>query len=87
MAGTTFIHGEQTITVKTYVRSLTVLKTAIARSGLKLVSLEEKVVDESMRDHYERANMRDLFDRIKGVPIVYGMHLRKLGPGRVDSSE
>jgi ubiquinone/menaquinone biosynthesis C-methylase UbiE len=92
IAETTFSDGEQVITVKTYVRSLVVLRAAIARSGLELTALREMVVDESMRHRYERAGMRRVFDRLKGLPFVYGMHLRKpqsavgIGKGSARSS-
>jgi ubiquinone/menaquinone biosynthesis C-methylase UbiE len=80
IAETTFAYGKRVVTIKNHVRSLAMLKAAAARSGLELVALREIVVDESMRHSYERARMRDDFDRMRGVPLLYGMHLRKPGP-------
>jgi ubiquinone/menaquinone biosynthesis C-methylase UbiE len=74
---TTFVHGNRVVVVKTHVRSLTAIKGTAARLGLELLALEEMPVDESMRDSYEGAGMLHDFDRLLGVPLLYGMHLRK----------
>jgi len=73
----TFLYGRQNVTVRSHFRSLPRIKAAIARSGLELLALEERVIDESMRHYYERATMRCVFERMNGLPLIYGMHLRK----------
>jgi ubiquinone/menaquinone biosynthesis C-methylase UbiE len=77
MSETTFSVGKRVITVKTYVHPMPKLKAAIAQSGLELLTFRETVLDESMRHRYERARMGRIFERMRGVPLLYGMHLRK----------
>ena len=72
-----FRHEGRLLTVKLYVHSVASLEAAAARHGLELLATEETLVDESTRPHYERAGMRRAFERMKGLPLVYGAHFRK----------
>ena len=67
----------EVVTVKLHVHTLASLREAAARHGLVVVDLVERVVDESMKHHYEASGMLPVFDRMNGRPIVYGLHLRK----------
>jgi ubiquinone/menaquinone biosynthesis C-methylase UbiE len=78
---TTFRHGERVVKVKSYVRSLASIESAVRRAGLEPLALEERVIDASMRPHYERAHMEDVFERMRGLALIYGMHLRKIRRG------
>ena len=77
MSQCSFRHEGRSFTVKLYVHSLASLEAAAARNGLELLALEETTVDESTRAYYERAGMLRSFERMKGLPLVYGAHFRK----------
>jgi ubiquinone/menaquinone biosynthesis C-methylase UbiE len=74
---TTFRYHEQILSVKTYVRPLASLRAAIARSGLEPVAFSEAPLDDALVSRCERAEMRTVFEKMKGLPFLYGMHLRK----------
>jgi hypothetical protein len=37
----------------------------------------EKAVDETWKSYYERENALDVFESFRGVPISYGLLLKK----------
>jgi len=37
------------------------------------------VIDEPLRQHYDRAGKGAVFERMRGTPLLYGMHLRRRG--------
>jgi ubiquinone/menaquinone biosynthesis C-methylase UbiE len=82
VAETTFVHSGRLITVEKYVRPLPTLEAALAVSGFEVLVREERVIDESVRHHYERADKGAVFERMRGTPLLYGMHLRKRGARR-----
>lgn len=57
------------------------LEAAAERHGLSVEHRAQRLVDESMRARYAAHGMQSVFERTKGVPLVYGMHLRN-GTGR-----
>jgi ubiquinone/menaquinone biosynthesis C-methylase UbiE len=67
------------VTVELHAYTLAALVAGAARLGLLLVEAVERVVDESMRQDYEARGMVPVFERMRGVPLLYGLHLRKLG--------
>ena len=73
----TFSHDDHTITVKNYVHHIENLKAIATQLGLEVMRLIEKSIDESARPYYEKQNALPVFDKWKGVPIIYGMYLIK----------
>jgi ubiquinone/menaquinone biosynthesis C-methylase UbiE len=82
IAETTFVHEGRLVTVEKYVHQLPALEAALGESGFELVWREERVIDESVRPHYERAGKGAVFERMRGTPLLYGMHLRRHGARR-----
>jgi ubiquinone/menaquinone biosynthesis C-methylase UbiE len=82
VAETTFVHRGRLITVEKYVHPLPTLEAALRESGFELLGREERVIDESVRHHYVRADKGAVFERMRGTPLLYGMHLRKRGAVR-----
>jgi ubiquinone/menaquinone biosynthesis C-methylase UbiE len=78
---TSFRHGGRRVRVEVHARPLATVKAAAGAAGFEVLSLEERAVDASMRPHFERARMLRNYERMVGVPILYGMHLRKARPG------
>jgi ubiquinone/menaquinone biosynthesis C-methylase UbiE len=73
----TFMHDDQTVAVKNYVHTLENLKGIARQLGLQVLRSIEKPVDESAKPYYEKQNALRMFEIWKGVPIIYGMHLKK----------
>jgi hypothetical protein len=64
------------------VHSIASLGQAAARHQLSIERLEERVVDASLEPLYDAHDALAAFARIKGVPLILGLHLKKQGlPG------
>lgn len=73
----TFREGDRLIAVRNHVYPISQLLGITRRLGLKKVILTEQKVDDSMRSWYERQNALPVFRRFLGVPIIYGLQLKK----------
>ena len=73
----TFRHNNKTIAVTNYVHSIEMLRSIAGQLDLSVLRLEEKVIDETSKPYYEKQNALDVFEKWKGVPIIYGMCLKK----------
>jgi ubiquinone/menaquinone biosynthesis C-methylase UbiE len=63
--------------VRLYRYTMPTLLAAARRHGFTLLHRAERVVDEAMRGRYAAFGMQAVFERTKGLPLVYGLHLRK----------
>ena len=73
----TFREGERLHAVRNHVYPLSRLLTITHQLGLTEISVTEKKIDNSMRPFYEKQNALPVFRRFLGVPIIYGLHLKK----------
>jgi ubiquinone/menaquinone biosynthesis C-methylase UbiE len=72
-----FSHGGQSLSVKNYVHSIEKIKKIFYDAGFTLIREEEKTVNEDVKSYYEAKNALDVYERFKGLPVIYGIHLRK----------
>ena len=72
-----FSHGGMSLSVKNYVHSIGKIKKTFYDSGFILIREEEKTVNEDVRSYYETKNALAVYERFKGLPVIYGLHLRK----------
>jgi hypothetical protein len=73
----TFRHNNKTIAVTNYVHPIEMLLSVAGQLDLSVLRFEEKVIDETSKPYYEKQNALDVFEKWKGVPIIYGMCLKK----------
>jgi ubiquinone/menaquinone biosynthesis C-methylase UbiE len=73
----TFREGDNLIAVRNHVYPIQQLLAITGSLGLQEVSVTEKKIDDSMRPYYEKQNAMSVFRRFLGVPIIYGIHLKK----------
>jgi ubiquinone/menaquinone biosynthesis C-methylase UbiE len=73
----TFREGQRTIAVRNHVYPIRQVRRLARQLGLTELNLIEKKIDDSMRSYYEKQNALPIFDRFRGVPIIYGLHLKK----------
>jgi ubiquinone/menaquinone biosynthesis C-methylase UbiE len=73
----TFREGERLIAVRNHIYPISQLLSITHRLGLTEVTRTEKKIDESMRPWYEQQNALPVFRHFLGVPIIYGVHLKK----------
>jgi ubiquinone/menaquinone biosynthesis C-methylase UbiE len=73
----TFEHQNRTLEIRLYPRSLASIEGAARKRGLETVKLEQRVIDEAVRPYFEGRGAIAMFDRLAGLPLIYGLHLRK----------
>lgn len=73
----TFNYNGETIAIKNYVHSIDKIKSIARQLDLKVIRLVEKSIDESAKPYYEKQNAIAVYQAWKGMPIIYGIHLKK----------
>jgi ubiquinone/menaquinone biosynthesis C-methylase UbiE len=74
-----FRHEYGSLSVINYIHSLEKLKKIFHKYGLYIVRKEERIVDEEVKFYYESQNALPVYNRFQGIPIIYGLHLKKQG--------
>lgn len=73
----TFRAGDTVIAIRNHIYPIKKVRAIAGRLGLREISVVEKKVDETMRPYYERQQALATYQRFQGVPIIYGIHLKK----------
>jgi len=75
----TFRDREQkTIAIRNHVYPLTRITDLATRLNLAPLHVIERRIDASMRPWYEKQGASAIFERFLGVPIIYGMQLKRI---------
>ncbi|HET7000253.1 MAG TPA: class I SAM-dependent methyltransferase [Puia sp.] len=74
-----FSHGGRSLSVKNYIHPIEKIREIFYNAGCILIREEEKTVNEDVRSYYEKKNALAVYERFKGLPVIYGLHLRKQG--------
>jgi ubiquinone/menaquinone biosynthesis C-methylase UbiE len=72
-----FRHGARNLSVINHIHPLDKVKNAFRKYGLTVVNEVERNVNEEVRPYYEAQNALPVYNRFKGLPIIYGLHLKK----------
>lgn len=72
-----FRHENKSYTVKNYVHPVEIVKQIFKNHGFTIIKQEERYIDESVRSYYENGLAMDVFQKYKGMPVIYGLHLKK----------
>ena len=73
----TFRDDHRVIAIRNHVYPLYEIKEITRRLGLETQQVIERSIDGSMRPYYEKQNATALFERFLGVPIIYGLQLKR----------
>ncbi|HEY2380801.1 MAG TPA: class I SAM-dependent methyltransferase [Terriglobia bacterium] len=73
----TFTSGGETLEIEHHSTSLERLQEIALDERLTPLFVDERVIDESVRPFFERAQYLEAYDRNKNVALVFGMHLLK----------
>lgn len=77
----TFTHQNNPVAVVNHVHDLPTIIHRLNEYGFRISGLEERVVDEGMKPFYEKQNALHVYERFKGVPIIYGISLSRRNYG------
>lgn len=73
----TFKHNGKLISVKNYVHSFEMIRRLSKQLDWKEISFTEKVIDDSVKHYYEQQHALPVFEKFKGIPVYYSIHLKK----------
>jgi ubiquinone/menaquinone biosynthesis C-methylase UbiE len=73
----TFQDNGRTIAVKSNIYPISQVKASFTSLGWEICDLKEVVIDASMKHYYEKQNAGHVYEKYKGSPVIYGMHLKK----------
>ena len=71
-----FRHENKNYVVKNYVHPVDEVKNIFIKYGFKIIKQEERFIDESVRSYYENGQAMDVFQKYKGMPVIYGLYLK-----------
>lgn len=73
----TFRADGAVIAIRNHIYPIKKIRAITGKLGLREISVVEKKVDETMRPYYEKQQALATYQRFQGVPIIYGIHLKK----------
>ncbi|MDN5289489.1 MAG: Ubiquinone/menaquinone biosynthesis C-methylase UbiE [Mucilaginibacter sp.] len=73
----TFKHNNAVLAVHNYVHPIYTIKEVLLKNNFSLLSQEEIKIDESMKPFYTKQNALHVYEKYKGFPVIYGIHLKK----------
>lgn len=73
----TFSHQKTQIAVRNFVHSTNTIKEILLRNDFCLICEDERIIDEQVKHYYTEKNANHVYEKFKGFPIIYGMHLRR----------
>ncbi len=74
----TFKQGNKQVAVVNYAHPVEAIIKTASEHGCKLIDRIEKVIDDSVRSYYMDQNAMHVFNRFKGMSVIYGVHLKKI---------
>lgn len=73
----TFKHGKTHIAVRNFVHTLDQIKAVMALKNWEMVNEQEIIIDETLKYYYEQQNALHVYEKFKGMPIIYGLHFKQ----------
>jgi ubiquinone/menaquinone biosynthesis C-methylase UbiE len=71
----TFNKNGNTITIKNYIHTVEKLENLFLSLGFKLLSRNEKIIDENVKEFYIKKNALNIYEEFKNVPMIFSLHL------------
>lgn len=72
-----FHHEGRSLSVVNHIHPLETLKRIFSKYELAILRMEERKVDHTVKMYYEAQHALDVYERFFGIPIIYGIHLKK----------
>lgn len=72
-----FIKEGREVVIRNFVHTLESIKKQVDLNGLLVVYQTERFIDETVRHFYEKQNALAVYEQFRGMPIIYGLYLRR----------
>lgn len=73
-----FTHRGKTLSVVNYIHRLDEVIRTFLKYDLPVVAKVERNIDDRVKHYYALQKALPVYERFKGTPVIYGMHLRKI---------
>jgi ubiquinone/menaquinone biosynthesis C-methylase UbiE len=73
----TFSYNDRRVSITNYIHPVDKIKSFFRENGFSVVAEEEKVINESVKDYYIKQHALDVYNKFKGYPVIYGLHLKR----------
>lgn len=73
----TFRHEGRHIAIRNFAHQLAGIKAVIGLKNWEVVSEQQIVIDHTLKHYYENQNALHLYQKMEGVPIIYGLHFKQ----------
>jgi ubiquinone/menaquinone biosynthesis C-methylase UbiE len=73
----TFNKNGKTITIKNYIHTLEKLDRIFSSLGFELKGVNERIIDESVKEFYLEKDAIKIYEKFKNVPMIYSMQFQK----------
>lgn len=71
-----FRHQGKSMSVTNYIHPLNKVKIILRNYGFIMVKQEERYVNEEVKYYYEAQDALHIYERFKGLPVIYGLLLK-----------
>lgn len=73
----TFEYKSTHIPIVNYVHQVDTIKSFFTTNGFVVANQVERVVDHSVMHYYMKQNAMHVYQKFRGMPMIYGLHLKK----------
>ena len=73
----TFLHNGKWMAVENHIYPLEMIRSFLKIQGLSELQFREKYIDAAVRNWYEKKQALAVYERSKGIPVIYGLHVKK----------
>lgn len=73
----TFKNDEELISIINYIHPVETIKNVCFKCGLHVIAEEERVIDERVKHYYQRQRAMHVYRQFTGVPMIYGIYLKR----------
>lgn len=72
-----FRSGNQTFFITNYIHPVKELEEIFSANGFSVLRREERFINTEVKHYYDAQQATHVYDRFKGMPVIYGLHLKR----------
>lgn len=73
----TFKNEGKKYVIENHIHSVNSIESALAACGFKQITLLQKSIEDDVKEFYIKKNALHVYEKFKGVPFIFGMHVRR----------
>lgn len=73
----TFKQGSKSFKIENYIHMPAKIEEMLFKFGFRKINFIQKIIDDEVKHFYEKQNAVSVYDKFKGTPFIYGIHLAR----------